>query len=168
MNRFVKFAAFALLLGATTTLVAQEAEKENPVYQITETVNVPHTPVDNQGSSGTCWCFAGIGFVEAEIMRMYGKEFNLSEMFVVRNAWSEKVAKFVRMHGNNTLSQGGEVCDVLYMINKYGMMPEDAYTGKVIGEERHMHGEMNEVISSVARAIIKNGNKKISPAGPNS
>ena len=145
MNRFVKFAAFALLLGATTALVAQEAEKENPVYQITETINVPHTPVDNQGSSGTCWCFAGIGFVEAEIMRMYGKEFNLSEMFVVRNAWSEKVAKFVRMHGNNTLSQGGEVCDVLYMINKYGMMPEDAYTGKVIGEERHMHGEMNAI-----------------------
>ena len=29
-----------------------------------------------------------------------------------------------------------------------------------------MHAEMNEVISSVARAIIKNGNKKISPAGP--
>ena len=166
MNKFVKFAAFALLLGISTALVAQEAEDKEPVYQITETVNVPHTPVDNQGSSGTCWCFAGIGFVEAEIMRMYGKEFNLSEMFVVRNAWSEKVAKFVRMHGNNTLSQGGEVCDVLYMINKYGMMPEDAYTGKVIGEERHMHGEMNEVISSVARAIIKNGNKKISPAGP--
>ena len=97
---------------------------------------------------------------------MYGKEFNLSEMFVVRNAWSDKVAKFIRMHGNSTLSQGGEVCDVLYMINKYGMMPEDAYTGKVIGEERHMHSEMNEVISGVAHAIIKNGNKKISPAGP--
>ena len=165
MNRFMKLAALALLFGTGTTMVAQEAE-EKPIYQITETVNVKHTPVDNQGSSGTCWCFAGIGFVEAEILRMYGKEFNLSEMFVVRNAWTEKVAKFVRMHGNNTLSQGGEVCDVLYMIDKYGMMPEADYSGKVIGEERHMHAEMNEVISSVARAIIKNGNKKISPAGP--
>ena len=49
-------AAFALLLGTGTSLVAQEKE-EQPVYQITETVNVKHTPVDNQGSSGTCWCF---------------------------------------------------------------------------------------------------------------
>ena len=161
MNKFLKVAAIALLSVVGTSLIAQEAkEKEEPVYQITETVNVKHTPVDNQGSSGTCWCFAGIGFVEAEIQRIYGKEFNLSEMFVVRNAWTEKVAKFIRMHGNNTLSQGGEVCDVLYMIDKYGMMPEADYSGKVIGEERHMHAEMNEVISSVARAIIKNEHQK--------
>ena len=167
MKKVVKFFAIALLLGACPTAFAQENEEEKaPVYQITETVNVPHTAVDNQGSSGTCWCFAGIGFVEAEILRMYGKEFNLSEMFVVRNAWAEKVAKFVRMHGNSTLSQGGEVCDVLYMIDKYGMMPEEAYTGKVIGEDRHMHSEMNEVISGLARAVIKNGNKKLSPAYP--
>lgn len=167
MSRFFKFFAIVLLLGIGTVALAQEnKEEEQPIYQITETVNVPHTAVDNQGSSGTCWCFAGIGFVEAEILRMYGKEFNLSEMFVVRNAWSEKVTKFVRMHGNSTLSQGGEVCDVLYMINKYGMMPEADYSGKVIGEDRHMHSEMNEVISGLARAVIKNGNKKISPAYP--
>ena len=157
----------ALLLGVSSVAFAQEnKEEKEPVYQFKETVNVPHTAVDNQGSSGTCWCFAGIGFVEAEILRMYGKEFNLSEMFTVRQAWTEKVAKFVRMHGGSSLSQGGEVCDVLYMINKYGMMPEADYSGKVIGEERHMHNEMNEVIASVARAIVKNGNKKISPAGP--
>ena len=167
MKRLVKYVAIALFMGAGSAAMAQEAKEEKePVYQITETLNVPHTAVDNQGSSGTCWCFAGIGFVEAEILRMYGKEFNLSEMFVVRNAWAEKVSKFVRMHGGSSLSQGGEVCDVLYMINKYGMMPEADYSGKVIGEERHMHSEMNEVIASVARAITKNGNKKISPAGP--
>jgi len=84
----------------------------------------------------------------------------------VRNAWTEKVHKFVNMHGNSTLSQGGEVCDVLYMIDKYGMMPDADYTGMVIGEDRHVHGEMNEVISGVARAVIKNGNKKISPVYP--
>ena len=167
MSRIFRFLAVTLLIGVGSMAMAQDKEeKKEPVYQITETLNVPHTAVDNQGSSGTCWCFAGIGFVEAEILRMYGKEFNLSEMFVVRNAWKEKVAKFVRMHGNSTLSQGGEVCDVLYMIHKYGMMPEEAYSGKVIGEDRHRHGEMNEVISGVARAVIKNGNKKLSPAYP--
>ena len=108
MNSIKRLAAVALLVGASSLALAQEAdnkEEKKPVYQITETVNVKHTAVDNQGSSGTCWCFAGIGFVEAEILRMYGKEFNLSEMFVVRNAWTEKVAKFINMHGNNTLGQ---------------------------------------------------------------
>ena len=167
MSKVIKTMALTLLLGMGVSVFAQEPEeKKDPVYQFTETVNVPHTAVDNQGSSGTCWCFAGIGFVEAEILRMYGKEFNLSEMYTVRKAWMEKVSKFVRMHGGSSLSQGGEVCDVLYMIDKYGMMPEADYSGKVIGEERHMHSEMNEVIASVARAIIKNGNKKISPAWP--
>ena len=168
MKNIVKFFVIALVLGLSFPLVAQEKEtqEEKPVYQIAETMEVPHTAVDNQGSSGTCWCFAGIGFVEAEILRIYGKEFNLSEMYVVRKAWAEKVAKFVRMHGGSSLSQGGEVCDVLYMIDKYGMMPESEYSGKVIGEQRHMHSEMNEVISGVARSVIKNGNKKISPAWP--
>ena len=158
----MKLAAIALLLGAGTTLFAQEEEKE-PIYQITETVNVKHTPVDNQGSSGTCWCFAGAGFVEAEILRKYNKEINLSEMYFVRHAWNEKVVKYVKMHGCNTLSQGGEVVDVLYMLDRYGMMPEDAYTGKVIGETRHMHNEMNEVITNFAKSITKRSNGKLTP-----
>ena len=164
MNRFVKLAALMLLLGTGSALVAQEAEEEKkPIYQITETVNVNHTPVDNQGSSGTCWCFAGVGFVEAEILRKYGKEFNLSEMYFVRHAWIEKVVKYVKMHGCNTLSQGGEVCDVLYMLDRYGMMPEADYTGKVIGEKRHMHSEMNEVITNFAKSITKRGNGRLTP-----
>ena len=76
MNNTLKITALALLLGTGANVFAQEANDEKPVYQITETVNVKHTPVDNQGRSGTCWCFAGTGFVEAEILRIYGKEFN--------------------------------------------------------------------------------------------
>ena len=168
MKETIMTLSLFLLLGASWTVSAQQAENEEKksVYQITETVNVPHTSVKSQGSSGTCWCFAGMGFVEAELMRLYGKEFDLSEMFVVRNAWIEKVNKFVRMHGNATLSQGGEVCDVLYMIDKYGMMPDADYTGMVIGEDRHVHGEMNDVINGVARAVIKNGNRKITSVYP--
>ena len=78
MKTFTKLTAVALLLGASTALFAQEAkeaEKKEPVYQITETLNVKHTPVDNQGRSGTCWCFAGTGFVEAEILRIYGQQY---------------------------------------------------------------------------------------------
>ena len=55
MKKFLSMAAIALLVGMGTSLFAQEAEEKEPVYKITETVNVKHSPVDNQGSSGTCW-----------------------------------------------------------------------------------------------------------------
>ena len=163
MNKFLKFTAIALLAGAGTSLVAQEKTEEKPVYQFTETVNVRHTPVDNQGGSGTCWCFAGVGLIEAEILRIHGKELNLSEMYFVRHAWNEKVVKYVKMHGCNTLSQGGEVVDALYMLDRYGMMPDADYTGKVIGENKHMHNEMNEVITNFAKSVTKRGNGRLTP-----
>ncbi len=156
-----------MAFSITFMVSAQETSEKKPLYEFTETVNVPNTAVDNQGMSGTCWCFAGTGFVEAEILRKYNKNFNLSEMFTVRNAWTEKVAKYVRMHGSSPLSQGGEVCDVLYMIDKYGMIPDSDYTGKVIGESRHNHGEMNDVITGYANAVIKKGNGSLSPVWQN-
>ena len=70
MNRLIKWSALALLFTTGSALFAQEKEEEKTIYEFTETVNVKHTPVDNQGSSGTCWCFAGVGLVEAEIQRI--------------------------------------------------------------------------------------------------
>ena len=162
MNTLKRLATIALLLGAGSMVFAQETEKKD-VYQITDVVTVKHTPVDNQGSSGTCWCFAGTGLIEAEILRKYGKEFNLSEMFFVRNVWTDKIVKYVKMHGCTSLSQGGEICDVFYALNKHGMVPETDYTGKVIGETRHMHNEMNEVITNFAKSITKRSNGRLTP-----
>ncbi len=42
----------------------------------------PITPVKNQNRSGTCWSYATIGFIEAELLRTTGKVYDLSEMFV--------------------------------------------------------------------------------------
>ena len=150
-----------VLLAVSGGIWAQDTPSSN-VYDIKDITIVPHTSVKNQGSSGTCWCFAGMGLVEAELLRKYDKEFDLSEMYAVRGAWLEKIKKHVRMHGNSTLSQGGEVIDAIYMINQYGMMPESEYTGMVLGESRHMHGEMNEVLTSFAKAVLKKSNGKLS------
>mgnify|MGYP003397007228 FL=1 len=69
----------ALIVIMPSLLFAQER-----AYQITDDVVVPHTSVKNQSRSGTCWCFAGIGMVEAEILRKYNVEIDLSEMYLVR------------------------------------------------------------------------------------
>lgn len=121
------------------------------------------TSVKNQYRSGTCWSFSGISFLESELIREGKGEFDLSEMFVVRYAYMEKAIKYVRLHGKLNFTGGGQLHDVINMIKKYGIVPEDVYSGKVIGEDNHIHGEMDAVLKNYVDAIVKNKNKKLSP-----
>ena len=151
----------ALIVVMPSLLFAQER-----AYQITDDVVVPHTSVKNQSRSGTCWCFAGIGMVEAEILRKYNVEVDLSEMYLVRWAYANKFEKYVRMQGTCNFSPGGEVFDVLYAINENGMMTEEAYNGLVLGEGIHNHGELHSVLAEYGKIVNKQHNGKISKAWP--
>ena len=151
----------ALIVIMPSLLFAQER-----AYQITDDVVVPHTSVKNQSRSGTCWCFAGIGMVEAEILRKYNVEVDLSEMYLVRWAYANKFEKYVRMQGTCNFSPGGEVFDVLYAINENGMMTEEAYNGLVLGEGIHNHGELHSVLAEYGKIVNKQHNGKISKAWP--
>ena len=151
----------ALIVIMPSLLFAQER-----AYQITDDVVAPHTSVKNQSRSGTCWCFAGIGMVEAEILRKYNVEVDLSEMYLVRWAYANKFEKFVRMQGTCNFSPGGEVFDVLYAINENGMMTEEAYNGLVLGEGIHNHGELHSVLAEYGKIVNKQHNGKISKAWP--
>ena len=151
----------ALIISMPSLLFAQER-----AYQITDDVVVPHTSVKNQSRSGTCWCFAGIGMVEAEILRKYNVEVDLSEMYLVRWAYANKFEKYVRMQGTCNFSPGGEVFDVLYAINEDGMMTEEAYNGLVLGEGIHNHGELHSVLAEYGKIVNKQHNGKISKAWP--
>ena len=163
MNRKKTIVLLALaFLLSMPALFAQER-----VYQITDDVVVPHTSVKNQAQSGTCWCFAGVGMIEAEIMRIHGVELDLSEMYLVRWAYANKFEKYVRMQGTCNFSPGGEVFDALYAINESGMMTEDAYNGLVLGDQNHNHGELHTVLAEYGKIVNKQHNGKISKAWPN-
>lgn len=151
----------ALIVSMPSLLFAQER-----AYKITDDIVVPHTSVKNQSRSGTCWCFAGIGMVEAEILRKYNVEVDLSEMYLVRWAYANKFEKYVRMQGTCNFSPGGEVFDVLYAINENGMMTEEAYNGLVLGEGIHNHGELHSVLAEYGKIVNKQHNGKISKAWP--
>ena len=151
----------ALIVSMPSLLFAQER-----AYKITDDIVVPHTSVKNQSRSGTCWCFAGIGMIEAEILRKYNVEVDLSEMYLVRWAYANKFEKYVRMQGTCNFSPGGEVFDVLYAINENGMMTEEAYNGLVLGEGIHNHGELHSVLAEYGKIVNKQHNGKISKAWP--
>jgi bleomycin hydrolase len=80
---------------------------------------------------------------------------NLSEMFVVRNAYMDKADKYVRMHGLINFGPGGAFHDVAYVIKKYGVVPEQAYIGKVNGEKDINHNDMDAMLKAIADVAAK-------------
>ena len=132
-------------------------------FEFTDVIDIENTSVKNQYRSGTCWSFSGLAFVEAELLRITGKDYDISEMFIVNHTYSDKAKKYVRMSGKLNFGGGAEVTDVFRVIKLYGMVPESLYPGLEYGEPKHTHGELDLLLKSYVDAIIKNRNKKLTP-----
>jgi bleomycin hydrolase len=105
-----------------------------------------HNPSVSQGVTGTCWCFSTTSFLESEIYRIHHTQVKLSEMYTVYWEYVEKARRFVQERGNSVFDQGSESNAVLRMWNKYGIVPEDDYTGLLNGRKFHNHTlMMNEM-----------------------
>jgi len=160
-----RFYYFFLLFGCFyTSAFAQNSETKADTFRFTTVKALPITPVKNQANSGTCWAFSGIGFIEAELLRMGKGEYDLSEMFVVSKNYSEKAQKYVRMHGATNFGGGGSFADVLECIRDYGIVPDQAQPGLNYGETRHRHAELDRLLSAYVDVMIKDPNGKLSTA----
>ena len=159
----------ALLIAISMAYNVSQADDKVVVpdstgFTFTDVKVVPTTPVKDQHKSGTCWCFAGTSLLEDEILRKTGKELNLSEMFTVRHCYSDKADRYVRMYGQTNFGPGGSIVDVPYVFETYGIVPEDAYPGNLYGEDGHVHGELNELLTQYVKTIVSKPNKRISTA----
>lgn len=152
----------AVLLLTVAILQPVQAQKKKEAYTFKEKIDIPVTSVKDQHRSGTCWSFAAISFLEAELLRTDKGEYDLSEMFLVRHCYADKADKYVRMHGKTNFGGGGLAQDLTYVWKNYGLVPEEAYEGEVIGEKGHVHGEMDAVLSGYMDAVLKNRNQKLS------
>ncbi len=133
-------------------------------YQFTDIKRLPATSVKDQARAGTCWAWSGISFFESEMIRMGKEPIDLSAMYIVRHAYSDKATKFVRLHGSMNFAVGGAFCDVMHVIKNYGIVPMDVYKGLNYGEPNHAFGEIDDVLAGYINAVIKNSNKKLSTA----
>lgn len=132
-------------------------------FKFTTVSDVPTTEVRNQESTGTCWAFATTSFIETELMRLGAGEIDLSEMFTVRHAYSQKALRYFRLHGKGNYSEGGQAHDVLNVVKEFGFVPESAYSGNEYQGEFHIHREMAKSTKAMLDEIVKNPNRKITP-----
>jgi len=151
-------AAAAVSLAAQAQPKAPEQPKE-PEYQFTTVKELPITSIKNQYRSGTCWCFSTLSFIESELLRTQNKEYDLSEMWVVSRAYSDRATKYVRMDGHMGFSAGSGFGDVFAVFNKYGIVPQSAYPGMQYGTELPEQAEMDAVLKAYVDAIVKVPNK---------
>lgn len=154
-----KIILVVIALAAISTCYAKKpavVEKPKKAYTFTDIITIAATPVKNQASSGTCWSFSGLGFLESELLKNGKAEQDLSDMWIVRNAYFDKAVKYARMHGEINLGGGGSALDVIDMIDKYGIVPEEVYRGLNYGTQKHIHSEIDKVIKAYMDAVIAN------------
>lgn len=132
-------------------------------YQFTAIKDIENTEIKSQGNTGTCWSFSTTSFLESEIIRLTGKQIDLSEMFSVRNTYSDKAINYLYRQGKAQFSEGGLAHDVINSVDKYGLVPEQEYSGLEIGEEKHNHAELVAVLKSMLDTYIKNPARELSP-----
>ena len=148
-----KLTSIILLVLLISVVSAQKIDKKN--FDFKEIKNLKTTSVKGQDRTGTCWCFATTSFLETELIRMGKGEFDLSEMFFIRNAYKTKALSYVRFHGKTNFGQGGQAHDVVNEIAENGIVPESVYSGKVYGQEKHNHSEQNAVLKGMLDGVIK-------------
>ncbi len=155
-----------LALAATFSSQAQTlTNKPGSEYKFTVVKNTESTKVQNQGQTSTCWTFSSLSFFESELLRKgKAKELNLSEMFVVRNAYPLKAQNYIRMHGKAQFAPGGEFHDVVNVLKNYGMVPQSVYNGNKPEGKDFNHNEMDSVLLSQVNEVVNSKNDTIDPA----
>ena len=140
------------------------SDKDDRKYKFTKLIDLEHTDVCNQASSGTCWSYSTNSFIESEMMRIGKPPIKLAEMFSAHGVYMDKADNYVRMHGSVAWGDGGSLHDVIDMYAKYGAMPQEAYTGLHYGTTKNKFAEMQAILKAMLDAVISNPNGKLTPS----
>jgi len=141
----------------TCGAMAQETPREEG-YRFTDMKVLPITSVKNQAKAGTCWDYAGTAFLEAELLRMGKGTYDFSEMFNAYNDYQDRAAAVIRCHGDMSFSQGGCFGDLLHVMEKYGLVPEEEMRpGVMYRDSLSNHSELSNMTNPMVKAAASSG-----------
>ncbi|MDV7187345.1 C1 family peptidase [Lutibacter sp. TH_r2] len=159
----------AIAILTNTFLFAQEDNvvkvnlQNEEKYEFTPIIDIEASAVKSQGNTGTCWSFSASSFIESEIFRNSGELVDISEMYNVRYTYPAKAWNYVMRQGKIQFSEGGLAHDVLNSVEKYGLVPESAYSGLLNGSKKHNHAKIVPELKKVLDAYIKNDKNSLHP-----
>ena len=169
MKKIALMAMAAMVcLGATAAKKkVAEVDKNKPVFTVVK--ENPITSIKNQAKSGTCWNYSTLSYFEAEILKNTGKTYDLCEMFICNKNYMDRAIVKVRMHGDAQFSQGGSAYDVLAVMMKDGICPEEAMPapGTMYGDTLNNFNQFFEVLEPYVDAVAKSTAKTLNPAWKN-
>ena len=124
------------------------------------------TPVEDQQMSGTCWSFGSTSFLESELLRMGKGKMNFSEMYLAYYSYLFKVEQHLATQGQSFFTAGGQFHDVMRVIKKYGIVPEEAYKGQNLFRG-HYHPPLDSIMQAYTLHLLKNYKKEFSDVDQN-
>lgn len=160
MSKFILSITVCLLVLAS----GLSAEESGFKFKIVKELEA--TPVKHQFKTGTCWAFSTSSFLESELLRMGKGSHDLSEMFVVRHIYPQKIRNYVRFHGRAQFGAGSLAGDLMRVVRQQGIVPDSVYSGLHAGQSLHNHQEMDAVLKAALDALVANPGKKLSKAWP--
>ncbi|MDP4210688.1 MAG: C1 family peptidase [Bacteroidota bacterium] len=137
------------------------AQDKKKGYQFTNVNILAAPPVKNQGSTSTCWVFSTLGMLESEMMRNGKTATDLSEMFIVHEAYKPKAEKYVQLHGNLSFSGGGEYNDVMNVIKESGIVPREVYAKMIVKNGHLDNNDMDNLLKNYVDSLAKTPDEKI-------
>ncbi|MCU0438177.1 MAG: hypothetical protein MUC49_09685 [Raineya sp.] len=150
----MRYLIIFLLSFSTWHLLAQ------PSKDFEMEILIQCTPIENQQMSGTCWSFASTSFLESELLRMGKGKVNLSEMYFAYYSYLSKIEQHLATQGQSFFTAGGQFHDVMRVIKKYGIVPQDAYKGQSLFQG-HYHPPLDSIMQAYTMNLLKNNKKTL-------
>ena len=152
--------SFVIFITIIVPSFSQRKEKPSApaaeeVYKFTTTIDLKATPVKNQAVTGTCWSFATTSFIESELIRLGKGEYDLSEMYIVRHNYINRLKdNYLRM-GKGNIEEGSNAHDWMRVFSESGIVPDEVYTGLNYGSPVHNHRELQLFIKAIASVPLQ-------------
>lgn len=145
----------SLFFSLTVAIVTLSFPIYGQGYIFTDVVVNPASPVKNQASSGTCWSYATAAFIESELLRTGKGEHDLSEMYVVRINYANRMNDNYLRRGTGNLGQGSVAHMFTNIFKENGIIPQEAYNGINYDFLLNNHKELNKFVNSVSAAAVE-------------
>ena len=158
----IRYFFSTVFLCITSILLYSQPGSESQKSFIRLTDTVIRTEVKDQSHSPTCWVFGTNSLFESDLIKKYDLKLDLSEMFIARYAYIDKLKTWLTTKGKTYFAGGGQFHDVIRVVNNYGMVPEQAYRGIPNSRGSHDHTKLDTSMQRLGHKFLRAGKTNLS------